>query len=183
MSINRQKFKELVLHVAGRSSGDSGFGRTKLNKILFFSDFLYFADHGSSITGADYQKLPHGPAPRQMIPVLNELLGDDAEEKITHVGSFKQQRLVPKREADLSLFDDGEIDLVNDVIDMLDGTSAVDVSELSHQWSLGWQAASLGETIPYGTAFVRVPDDLPSTPEEGRSLARSLNLPVEPVSA
>ena len=34
------KFRELILYIAQESEGDPNFGATKLNKILFFCDFL-----------------------------------------------------------------------------------------------------------------------------------------------
>jgi len=37
---NDRKFQELLLYVAARCEGAPTFGATKLNKILFFADFL-----------------------------------------------------------------------------------------------------------------------------------------------
>ena len=56
------KLKELILYVAGRLAGDRFGGATKLNKVLYFSDFAHVRMHGRPITGAEYQKLENGPA-------------------------------------------------------------------------------------------------------------------------
>ena len=69
MSFQDQKFKELILYLAKRSMDDAYFGATKLNKLLFFSDFLAYGQLGSPITGASYQRLKCGPAPREMLPM------------------------------------------------------------------------------------------------------------------
>src|SRR5687767_3702503 len=67
------KLAELILFIAHRSECDERFGAVKLNKLLFFSDFLAYGRLGSSITGQDYQKLQHGPAPRKLLPVVREM--------------------------------------------------------------------------------------------------------------
>jgi hypothetical protein len=59
---DREKLRELILHVARRSEGDIAFGVTKLNKLLFFIDFLACLRFGKPITGEEYQKLDNGPA-------------------------------------------------------------------------------------------------------------------------
>ncbi len=57
------KFSEMIIYISDLSNDDSTFGLTKLNKLLFYSDFVHFAYHGTPISGQKYQKLPHGPAP------------------------------------------------------------------------------------------------------------------------
>ena len=39
----------------------NGISRTKLNKLLFYADFLHYKEFGVSITGAKYAHLPYGP--------------------------------------------------------------------------------------------------------------------------
>src|SRR2546425_884388 len=68
-----EKLAEMILHIAQLSEGDEPFGATKLNKILFYCDFLSYLYHGKPITGQEYQKLPNGPAPRRLVPVLQYL--------------------------------------------------------------------------------------------------------------
>ena len=68
------KLKELMLYVVEKSETDPTFGAIKLNKILFFSDFLMYWKTGKSITGQEYMKLERGPAPRRLLPVQKELL-------------------------------------------------------------------------------------------------------------
>jgi hypothetical protein len=70
---NPKKLKELILYISQKCASDPNFGAIKLNKILYFSDFASFAHYGEPITGAEYQKLEQGPAPRRMVPVRNEM--------------------------------------------------------------------------------------------------------------
>jgi hypothetical protein len=170
-----KKFRELVLYIARRSEADPGFGATKLNKILFFCDFLAYRTFGRSITSHPYQKLEHGPAPRALKPILRRMVeeGDCVEVQRDHFG-YPQVRIIARREPDLGLFSAEEIDLVGRVLEELRDSNATQVSELSHQF-IGWQVANLNEDIPYATVFVGTPR--PLTAEEieyGRQLAREL---------
>jgi hypothetical protein len=154
---NRGKFTEAMLHVAARSSDDSTFGATKLNKILFYADFIHYAEYGQSITGATYRKLNYGPVPRQLPEVQAELLdaGDARIEENNRLG-LRQKRLIPGRPADLSAFSDTEQAVLESVIEALAGKTAGAVSAMSHL-EPGWRLASMFEDIPYQTVFLVEP--------------------------
>lgn len=148
------KLAELMLYVARRCESDTAFGATKLNKILFFADFLAYLRTGSPITGQHYQKLDQGPAPRRLLPVQKALCKREAAAlgKRDHFGRT-QARLIALREPDLSRFSGVEIAIVDEVLAVLDGHNARAVSELSHRF-LGWQIAKKGEDIPYQSALI-----------------------------
>lgn len=170
---SERKFRELLLYIAERSERDARFGATKLNKILFYSDFWAYRKTGSSITGQEYQKLERGPAPKRLLPVVKKM---EKQEVCTwaerdHYG-LPQCRLIARREPDLSLFSGEEIAIVDQVIRELWNLNATEVSDLSHQF-IGWQIAREGEEIPYST--VRLGTPRPPTPEEieyGRELVK-----------
>jgi hypothetical protein len=169
---NRHKFKELVLYIAAQLEHDPKFGATKLNKILFFSDFLAYAHFGEPITGAVYQRLQKGPAPRMLVPVRNELVEDgDAKVETRTYFHRTQDRVVALRPADMSHFSVEEKALVDEVIDQLKHHDAVSISDLSHDVSMAWQAAMDGEEIPYETVFVSIRPPSPSDIARGQELA------------
>lgn len=148
------KFRELLLYVAQKSLDDPRFGATKLNKILFYSDFLAYGELGRPITEATYQRLDHGPAPVPLLAAERELESEGAAEVI-EVPRFhlKQRRLIPKRRARLAEFSAEEIALVDEVIDVLRGYTAVGVSALSHL-EKAWQLVEDGEEIPFEFVFI-----------------------------
>lgn len=160
------KFRELVLYVARETQDDPKCGATKLNKILFYTDFYAYRDLGASLSGQRYQKLEHGPAPRGIVPVIEAMreTGECAWQLRSRFG-YELRKLVPLREPDLSLFSGREIDLVQRVISELWDLSATEVSDLSHRF-VGWQVAEYGEDIAYDTVFVGEPR--PLTPDEAR---------------
>ncbi|MFZ3235603.1 MAG: hypothetical protein WA184_09560, partial [Stellaceae bacterium] len=49
-------------------------GLIKLNKILWKADFDAYAARNIPVTGRAYQRLELGPAPREMRPLLNEMI-------------------------------------------------------------------------------------------------------------
>ena len=154
-SENEAKFKELILYISQMCADDPTFGATKLNKILFYSDFLAYANLGEAITYFDYQRLANGPAPRRLLPIRDQMI-EDGELGIQEVplrsGNI-QKRTVNLRPPDLSVFNAKEIAQVDEVIRALENVKAEDVSELSHRM-LGWKLVGDGESIPYQTVFL-----------------------------
>ncbi len=154
--LNPDKFRELILYVARKCARDPGFGKTKLNKILWWSDFHAFASLGESITGAKYMRLDWGPAPTALKPVLDEMVreGDVQLRSLATHGGHRQERVRARRTADITLFSKAELQITDRVIEALWGRKAVGVSNLSHKKSAGWRLAADREVIPYETVFI-----------------------------
>ncbi|WP_419918922.1 Panacea domain-containing protein [Candidatus Poriferisocius sp.] len=154
---NANKFVEMVLHVADLLKEDRYGGATKLNKVLFFVEFEHLRRHHQVISGCEFQKLPHGPAPRQLKPVRDQLI-ESGEAKLVQEEFLDKtlDRLIPLRSANLALFSKDEMQTISEVVDSLKGITTAGVSELSHQ-EPGWQLAEEGETIPYSAAFFNCP--------------------------
>ena len=134
--------------------GDRAGGATKLNKILFLTEFTHVRRHGALISGCEFQKLEHGPAPRQLVPVRKRLVASgDAEICAKDFLGREQHRLIPRRVADLTGFNEQERDTIEDVLSQLGGLNGHQLGELSHD-EPGWRLTELGETIPYGAALL-----------------------------
>lgn len=182
VEIERQEEKlgELLLYIAKRCSGDAAFGATKLNKILFFSEFEAYRDLGSAITGVPYQNLELGPAPRRLLPVQTRLI-DSGFARLDHIPTptGMQKRLVPLREPNLGSFSDHELELVDRVIERLRSRNASQASQDSHE-EVGWLATSTGETIPYHMALLSRPAPTVDDEKFIERLAASGVLPGHP---
>ncbi|WP_269305313.1 Panacea domain-containing protein [Aeromicrobium sp. HA] len=151
---NQTKFTELLLHVAERSSGDPRFGKTKLNKILFYIDFLAYKTKGNSVTGATYQRRPMGPVPMQIVQAKAALIAEGAATNETRdFMGYKQERLIAAREADLSVFSEAELQVIDSVIVGLWDHTGSSVSDISHG-EPGWRLADEKDTIPYESVFI-----------------------------
>ena len=148
------KLRELILLIARDSEGDSPFGATKLNKLLFFADFLAYRQFGKPITAQEYMRLPNGPAPRRMVRIAKgmESTGQIAISERLYFGK-PQKVLKALREPNLDRFSAREIDLVNTLIRQCWGKNATEMSASSHRF-MGWRLAGEKETIPYSVALV-----------------------------
>lgn len=147
------RLRELILYIAARCESHDNFGAIKLNKILFFADYLSYLTYGESITGAPYQKLPNGPAPLYLVPIREQMEanGDIVIRKEPFF--FKtQHRIIALRAPKLDMFRARDIALLEDVIDQCENRSATDLSDMSH--GLAWKVAHEKELIPYETVLL-----------------------------
>ncbi|MBI3839122.1 MAG: SocA family protein, partial [Planctomycetia bacterium] len=149
------KLQELILFVASRSEDDQRFGSTKLNKLLFFADFLAYVKLGKAITGHTYQKLENGPAPRAMLPIIKRMIAEEtlAIQERDHFGRT-QKVPIALRQPNLKRFSSDEVAIITEVLDAFRRKNAKGISTLSHQFA-GWKLATEGEDIPYEVALVQ----------------------------
>ena len=171
---NEDRFRELILYIAKQCESHPFFGATKLNKLLFYSDFIAYEELGQPITGAEYMALEFGPGPRRLVPIREDMLLD-GDISIERFGA--QQRVVAQRAPDLEHFSPEERKIVDNVIKALEYQDAEWVSELSHRF-LGWKAAwaetlatGRSATIPYETVHVSSSSITESELTDGKALA------------
>lgn len=126
--------------------------KTKLMKLLFYSDFSHYRNYALSISGAHYARLPRGPVPHR----YDALLGLLEEEGIIELqpdfcGDYEGEVIVPKMQFNQMLFSDDELDTLKAISANLGGNSARVLSELSHQ-ERAWQDNRTGNIISYDYA-------------------------------
>jgi uncharacterized phage-associated protein len=151
---NEEKFRELLLFIAHRSEKDPRFGAIKLNKLLFYSDFMAYLKLGRPITGQPYFALENGPAPRYLVRVREQMV-KSKDIAISRKATFGgvPERVLALREPDPNKFDPAEIDIITQVLDTCRGNSGTELSELTHRFA-GWKLAGHKEDIPYEVALV-----------------------------
>ncbi len=167
-----EKLRELILYVSTLSKDDRNFGATKLNKLLFYTDFLAYQKFGSAITGQEYQALPQGPAPKRLKPIMERMKrAGDLKQERRKSGRFEQIRPVPIRTADLSKFSGSEVDLISGVVQRFWNLNASEISNESH-FFLGWQLGVQGETIPYSVILIGNRKPTETEKRKGRALQK-----------
>lgn len=153
-TFDARKFKELIVHLCKQGQDDPLLGAVKLNKLLFYADKQAYLQRGHSITGARYVHMQEGPAPIALVPNRNELVADGCLEwEPRPAGRMAPQKLRALVAPDLTMFDDDEIAIVNEVIQRfkyLDGTA---LSSLSH-FEAGWVVTGDQEDIPERTFWL-----------------------------
>jgi hypothetical protein len=176
---NDRKFKELVIFIALQCQDDPWFGATKLNKLLFYSDFIAYSKFGRAITWHTYQRLDNGPAPRRMLPMLSELEREGSIVRVERDRFGKTQKTaIARREANLEGFSGEEIGLVASLIKQCWGKSARQISDLSHSF-IGWKIAGSNEDIPYEMALVRPERPTAADLAKFETLGQTLNTMAE----
>ena len=167
-----RKFKELMLYFSKRGL-DEGLviGSTKLNKLLFFTDFRAFAELGSPVTGATYQKLQWGPAARQLLPMRDEMLRDGEVRFRDRSDDDLNDVLVPISAPDISALSDDERRIADEVFEELRPYNATASSDYSHLKAAGWKVVDIRDDIPYESAFVITDPPPAEAIELGRELA------------
>ena len=178
IEFNAHKFHELMLYIAERSETDPRFGATKLNTLLFYIDFGGYRVLGAPVAGATYQHLPAGPAPREMLTARRYLLDSGAASmEIRSYFASTQERLKPRRDADLRVFSPQERTIIDNVIDEFWNYNARSISAHSHEeW--GWRVTKDFDDIPYSSAWVSSDPLTPDQVMRGREVAAEHGLQV-----
>jgi hypothetical protein len=167
------KLGELIVYISLKSAKDPRFGAVKLNKLLYFADFLAMGNFGKPITAVPYQHLKAGPAPRRLRPIRDQLVAEGAI-AIQHIplrSGNTQTRTIALRNAKLHDFTGDEIALVDELIEEHWNDDSESISNSSHNY-VGWKMTKDGDSIPYGSIFL---SDRPLNQAEilrGRELAK-----------
>jgi hypothetical protein len=151
---DRAKFKALIHYICDRCPDPTLLGAVKLNKILWFSEVLMYLNFGNPITGERYVKRPRGPMASHAYEVLKEL-EQEGKIRIRNVPfhGFTKTEYISLEDADTSVFSEKERLIVDDLMDTIcNHHTAKSISEVTHNQV--WDAAEIGEQIPYHTVFV-----------------------------
>lgn len=155
---NSGKFRELVLLLVARSSGDQRMSRVKLNKLLYLCDFEAYRLLGRSMTGAIYLRGEFGPMAAEL-PIAEDDLGRAGylTWRQVEAGPYTQQIPVATETPDESLFSTEELTIAASVLSTLADHGGKAASDWSHENSVGWRVVKEnGNEIPYETAFIEV---------------------------
>jgi len=145
------KLANVVLYFA---SNISDMWKTKLNKLLFYSDFICFKELTVSITGLRYLKSDFGPVPQDYETVIASLkmLGFvDIVPTETAYNVNGGDIIKPLDCYDPDVFKPEELEVLEIVRKKFSEFSSREISEYSHQ-EKGWVVTPFYEAISYGYA-------------------------------
>jgi putative zinc finger/helix-turn-helix YgiT family protein len=126
---DRAKLVEMVLFFANRPK----MFRTKLNKMLFYADFLHCKHWTLSVSGARYLAFQHGPVP-QHYGWLTEALEESGElraEEWTN-GEVSGDVFTASRTPELTVFSESEHRVLRYVGERFEEVTSARLSALSH---------------------------------------------------
>lgn len=126
--------------------------KTKLMKLLNYSDMIFYKENGVSISGLRYVHLPYGPVPENMDIIMGWMNMDH----IVHVdvcfdGVYESHQVVPECSVSEEALSDSEIEVMERIYEKFKDYSSSEISEYSHR-EKGYKATKQGEIISYAYA-------------------------------
>lgn len=148
-----EKFTEMVVYFSDKLSPF----KTKMNKLLFYADFLMFKQSCFSISGVRYKAIDMGPVPNNFQSIFEYLANNNeidiytTEFPIGYTGEqFKARR---DRNFNAELFTENELETLERVATVFKETSTNDIIELSHLEEAWKKNAKEKSVISYEYAF------------------------------
>lgn len=150
---NFEKFTEMVVYFSDKMEPF----KTKMNKLLFYADFLMFKQSCFSISGMRYNAINMGPVPNNFQSIF-EYLANNKEIDI-HITEFpdgytgEKFKVRKDRPFKADLFSKEELETLEKVVNVFKSTSTNDIIKLSHLEE-AWKKNEKGKgVISYEYAF------------------------------
>ena len=144
-----EKLRNMILYLAKRLDGVL---KTKLNKLLWYCDFLHFKETSVSITGGQYVRLQYGPVPNNydLITDIMQREGLLDKNEITFDASrgVVGEQLTALVEPHEALFSQEELKVMNFVADTFREDTSTSIMEKSHR-EAACKKCKDGDIIPY----------------------------------
>jgi putative zinc finger/helix-turn-helix YgiT family protein len=148
-----KKFTEMVVYFAEALQPY----KTKMNKLLFYADFLMFKQRGISISGVQYVAIDMGPVPNNFHGIFEYLANEDIVDiqcKSFPNGTYGEQFVSNEnKKFDSSLFSEAELSVLNHISEVFKTTSTSEIIAISHKekaWIENFDSKSI---IDYKYAF------------------------------
>jgi hypothetical protein len=153
---DKEIFKEMILYISERCKDKANFGSIHLNKILHYSDLLWYGHTGESISGETYLREKHGQVSKHLVEVRDELIREGFLEIVERpYFDYIQKRPVVKREVEFVKLSKEQREFIDTIIAELVDLTATYISEKIAHEDLSWQYLNNGEEIPYESVFFR----------------------------
>ena len=131
--------------------------KTKLNKLLFYADFIMYERSCFSMSGMKYVAMPMGPVPDKYDSIYEHLAGKDEFDIISNIfpdgGIGEKFKPNANREFNPDLFSPNELTVLEEVAKTFRNTSTKEIIDISHK-EKGWLAnKNVNGIIDYKFAF------------------------------
>ncbi|MDO4611620.1 MAG: DUF4065 domain-containing protein [Candidatus Saccharibacteria bacterium] len=152
------KYKQIILNALRFGADSDGkITKTKLAKLVYLVDFIWYYENSKPMSGMAYRKLPRGPVADVYFRALDEM-EDDGVILREQKGQAIMFSLVEK-EAPNGKLSKGEVNLIKKICKAWQGKSTEDIVNFTHE-QLPWQICLDGEVIPYGLIFQEEPEKI-----------------------
>lgn len=122
--------------------------KLKLNKLLFYTDFCHYKNHGKSISGLSYRAIQYGPVPANYDNVYSYLESEQiiVSEWIRLSNGSAREVFKTYNDFETKFFSPDELKTINTVINHFNKTSTWDMVDLSHK-EKAWKELEAGKQL------------------------------------
>jgi len=144
---NLEKMSQMILYVSEKTGG---VFTTKLNKLLWYADFLHCKEFSVSISGNSYAHLPLGPVPNDYKWIIADVMEEGliSEEEIIFPSGAGGSVYKALTKPDMSLFTEDELKVLDYVIEYFKDFNCDEIKEFSHK-EKGYDETQPSEVISY----------------------------------
>ena len=144
-----EKLCAMVLFFAHKSSE---LLKTKLMKLLNYSDMIFYKENGISMSGLKYVHFPYGPVPENFDILLRKMAADHiAHIEVVYENGYEKHQVIPECDIPENIFSEGELEVLERIDAKFKDFGSVDISNYSHK-EKGYCATKKGEIISYAYA-------------------------------
>jgi putative zinc finger/helix-turn-helix YgiT family protein len=147
--ISLDRLKNILLYFIEKSDG---VFFTKMNKLLFYADFMAYRVTGKSVSGLAYKAIAHGPVPVRWDRIYS--FYDEIDQEIVQFPDGRAgTKLVSKLSPDMAEFSDDELKILEYVSQRFKNETPTQISETSHQEEAWKQYLNSDRLISFEMAF------------------------------
>ena len=144
-----EKVCAMVLFFAHKSSE---LLKTKLMKLLNYSDMIFYKENGISMSGLKYAHLPYGPVPENFDILLGKMAADHiAHIEVTYDNGYEKHQVIPECDISEDIFSAEELEVLERIFVKFKDFGSADISNYSHK-EKGYRSTKQGEIISYSYA-------------------------------
>jgi DNA-binding XRE family transcriptional regulator/uncharacterized phage-associated protein len=158
-----EKYKQIILNsIKHGADSDGKITKTKLAKLVYLADFMWYYRNSSPMSGVVYRKLPQGPVADVYFRALDEL--EDAGVVVREPKGNAFMYSLIEKEAPTNRVSERELDLITRVCKAWQGKPTAEIVDFTHK-QLPWQICRDGEVIPYSLITQEEPESVYGTVE------------------
>ena len=147
-SISLKKLKNIMIAILERSED---VWCTKMNKLLFYVDFLSYRERGMAMSGLTYRAIDFGPVPERWDKVYSQF--DEIQQELQHIGEYEGTILRSTSKIEDDVLTNEELNIINIVCNRFGSFSSREISKISHEESAWKNHHQKLERIPFIEAF------------------------------
>lgn len=126
--------------------------KTKLMKLLNYSDMIFYKENGVSISGVKYVHLPYGPVPENFDILFGKMAADHiAHIEVVYDNGYEKHQVIPECDIPEDVLTREECALLERIYQKFKDFGSVEISNYSYNEE-GYRATKQGEIISYAYA-------------------------------